>query len=318
MYNDIVNLPTQFLKSYEAAAIAVSFSEPVTRVYLAGMGGSSLPADIVNDYLAGIIRIEIIRDYILPKNIGPGDLVFCASYSGNTEETLEAFDDALAKKATIVALSNGGLLQKRAEEGRIPFILIPSCVQPRQAVGHFFASILAVLEKAGLIPAQKEAVTELAQWLGAQRERVEQAGKDLASKIAVGTPIIYSPTELQSSARIFKIKLNENCKIPAFFNVFPEVNHNEMVGWTRLNMQAVFVYLSTGFMHQRIRRRMDVMKEILGETISVHEVQLLGATLLKALFEAIWLGDFTTYHMAVASGVDPAPVAMVEEFKKKL
>lgn len=287
-------------------------------IYLAGMGGSALPGDLVNDYLHGQVYLRIVSDYALPANVGEGDLVLCSSYSGNTEETLAAFDDALCKKAQIVVLTHGGELAKRAKDRRVPIIRIPDCIQPRSASGHFFASIVGVLEKLGVIPSQEKAISELVPFLESRRSAQEEIGKNLAAQLIDQVPIIYGPQSLYGASRIFKIKFNENCKIQSFFDVFPELNHNEMVGFTKLLMRPAIICLKSKFMHPRILKRMVVMEGLLENKISFHSIELAGANLLQEIFDAVVIGDYTTYFLAESYGIDPTPVEMVEDFKKKL
>lgn len=290
----------------------------VGNIYLAGVGGSALPGDLVNDYLHGQVYLRIVSDYALPANVGEGDLVFCSSYSGNTEETLAAFDDALGKKAQIVVLTHGGELAKRAGKLGVPVIRIPDCVQPRSASGHFFASIVGILEKLGVISSQEKAVGELAQFLESRGSAQEEIGKNLAAQLVDQVPIIYGPQSLYGACRIFKIKFNENCKIQSFFNVFPELNHNEMVGFTKLLMRPAILCLKSKFMHPQILKRMVVTQGLLINQMSFHTIELAGSNLLQEMFDAVVIGDYTTYYLALAYGMDPAPVTMVEDFKKKL
>lgn len=321
MFKAIQSFPKQFFPSWQQAmALPLSLTRKpfVGNIYLAGMGGSALPGDLVNDYLNGQVYLRIVSDYALPANVGEGDLVLCSSYSGNTEETLAAFDDALRKKAQIVVLTHGGELAQRANKMGVPVIRIPDCIQPRSASGHFFASIVGVLEKLGVIPSQEKAISELVPFLESRRSMQEESGKNLAAKLTREVPLIYGPQSLYGASRIFKIKFNENCKIQSFFNVFPELNHNEMVGFTKMLMKPAIIYLKSKFMHPRILKRMAAMEDLLKNKISFHPLELAGANLLQEMFDAVVIGDYTTYYLALAYGMDPAPVTMVEDFKKKL
>lgn len=293
------------------------FKKP-SQYILTGMGGSVLPGDLVNDYLGGEVRLSLVSDYRLPHNIGPKDLVICSSYSGNTEETLAAFDDALRKKAQVIVLTHGGELERRAKAKTVPVIHIPECIQPRCASGYFFTSIVSVLEQLGIIPSQEKAISELVSFLESRQSAQEDIGKTLAAKLFDLVPIIYGPQSLYGACRIFKIKFNENSKIQSFFNVFPELNHNEMVGFTKMLMKPAIIYLKSKFMHPRILQRMAVMGDLLKNKMSFHSIDLAGDNLLQEMFDAVVIGDFTSYYLALAYGVDPAPVAMVEDFKMRL
>lgn len=283
------------------------------------MGGSSLPGDLVNDYFAGALRLDLIRDYELPKSAGPDDLVIAASFSGNTEETLAAFQEGLNRRCKVLALSNGGKLEGACRASSVPWIKIPDCIQPRCASGYFFASLLTLFHRLGLIEdSPKALLADLEEFLSEIQDECEAKGRELVAALGDCVPIVYAPSNLGGVARIWKIKFNENSKIQSFYNVFPELNHNEMVGFTRLLMKPALLYLESNFMHPRILRRMDVMEELLGGQLPVLRVKLRGATPLRETFEALAIGDYASYHLAQRHGVDPTPVEMVETFKKKL
>lgn len=281
------------------------------------MGGSALPADLINDFL-GNQPLQLVRDYQLPKDVRSEDWVICASFSGNTEETLSIFHDAKQRGCPTILISHGGELKKIAEEYNIPFVPIPDCIQPRCATGYFFATILALLHRCGRISNQKKTLEELQQFLLQRRDHHEVQGKELAESLAGRVPIVYGPGELYGACRIWKIKLNENCKIQSFFNVFPELNHNEMVGYSQLIMKPIILYLISQFMDPRIGKRMRVMKEVLGENIPIIEIPLAGKSLLQETFDALAVADYTSFFLAERLGIDPTPVEMVESFKKRL
>lgn len=291
---------------------------PGAKVFYAALGGSSLPADLVNDGVPNSPRMELIRDYRLPPTAGPGDLVLAASYSGNTEETLSALDDALARGCRVIALSHGGQLEAKAREAGIPHLSIPECIQPRCATGYFFASIVGIFHRLQVMESSEGMLQNLSRHLAARNEACETRGKELAAALRDRVPIVYGPTEFAGTARIWKIKFNENAKIQSFSNVFPELNHNEMVGFTRLVMSPALLFLESRFMHPRIRRRMDVMEELLAPQMPVHRLAFTGDSPLFEMFESLLMADYTTYYLAQLYGIDPAPVEMVEAFKKKL
>lgn len=288
------------------------------KFYIAGMGGSSLPGDLINDYLSGTLRFELLRDYYLPENVSQNDLLFCSSFSGNTEETLSIYREAKERKIPVVVFSHGGELKKRAIKNEDVFVPIPDCIQPRCASGHFFASFIGILDRLKVIHSHEAIISDLSAFLQAYREDMEEKGRALAKKMQERVPIIYGPSTLESACRIWKIKLNENAKTQAFYNVFPELNHNEMVGFTKIFMKATILYLKSQHMHPRVSKRMDVLEEILKRKVKFVELDLIGKSILHELFEAIVVADYASFYLAESYGVDPAPVEMVEDFKKKL
>lgn len=321
IFQTIRKFPEQFMAGLESA-MATDLGTLATRrprrIFYAAMGGSSLPADLTNDVLGEDPPLLLVRDYRLPESAGPDDWVICASFSGNTEETLGVFEAALAKGCPTIALSHGGILKSRARAESVPHVALPSCIQPRCATGYFFASLMALLFKAGRIPDPKDALTELGDYLASRQELYEKEGKCLAEGLVERIPIIYGPTELNAACRIWKIKFNENCKIQSFYNVFPEINHNEMVGFTHLLMKPALIYLISQFMAPKILTRMKVMREILEKEIPFFEISLQGKDCLQENFEALAIGDYASYFLAKSRGVDPTPVAMVEQFKRRL
>ncbi len=291
---------------------------PFRRVFLAGMGGSSFPADLVNDYLEGNPLIIPLRDYGLPDHLGAEDLLIVSSFSGNTEETLSALEAGLARRLPLAILTHGGKIKEKALEKKLPLIPIPDCIQPRCANGHFFASILGILERTGLTSSPEKDLTLLSDFLKNRRGDHERVGRELSQTLKGRVPLIYGPPGFEGTCRVWKIKINENAKVQAFANTFPELNHNEMVGLTRLVMKPVIVYLRSQWMDPRIRRRMEVMQGLLEKDIPFVSLDLQGGNRLQEMFDSLAVADYATYYLAQAYGIDPAPVAMVEEFKKSL
>lgn len=322
MYQVIRDFPHQFRVGWELASDlggSPSLSDPADRVFFCGMGGSVLVADLVNDTLQDAKRISVVREYVLPSSITSRDLVVCSSYSGNTEETLAVFADALSRKARVVVLTHGGELLERAGRRAVSALEIPACIQPRCAIGYFFGALLGILERIGWVPSgREEQLCELTRFLETERDREEHLGKELAGNLTNRVPIIYGPSSLAGTCRVIKIKFNENSKVPCFWNVFPELNHNEMVGFTRDLMPATFILLRSQFMGARIGRRMDVMKNLFRDQYPTLEIKLEGDTLLQEMFDALAVADYASYYLARGYGIDPAAVELVEDFKKQL
>ncbi len=321
IYKTLLQFPDQFLTSYQIvqeADLGDLRQKKFGRVFVAGMGGSSLPTDLVNDYLAGKISLIPIRDYQLPQNINQQDLLIGSSFSGNTEETHAAVEAGVQRGIPTVIMTHGGRLKGFALEKQIPWIRIPDCIQPRCANGFFFASLVGLLERLGLLDSQQKSLQELSLFLKERQAYHEATGKNLADALVDRIPIIYGPPQLAGACRVWKIKLNENAKIQSFYNVFPELNHNEMVGFTRLLMKPAIIYLQSQWMHPGIHKRMKAMQEMFEDKIPIHTLTLAGENALQEIFDSLGIGDFASYYLAKAYGIDPAPVEMVEEFKRKL
>lgn len=318
MYQAILSSSGQFLEGLEIAKKVSLPNKPFNSIIIAGMGGSSLAADLVNDVL-GHPYLSIVRDYGLPSWVSEKDLVICASYSGNTEETLSSFDEARKKHIPIIVLAHGGALKEQAQKKGVSFIQISEATQPRLALGYFFSSLIHILSKVREIKwdVQKN-LSDLSLFVKQRLKAQEEIGKQLAKEIKDFVPLIYAPTDLYGVARVWKIKMNENAKVQSFFNIFPELNHNEMVGFTQTLMKTAVIYLKKKSMHPQIFKRMHIMENLLKDKMPFFSVMAEGSNLLQQSFDLLSIADFTTYFLAQNYGIDPIPVHLVEEFKEKL
>jgi len=303
-----------------ALAEKIHLPETYTNLVICGMGGSVLPAEILAALHKTKVPVTIHRDYNLAPAADRQSLVICISYSGNTEETLSALQEAIEQKLTIVGISSGGQLEKICQEQHLPFVKIPSGIQPREATGYLFAALAAILANANLIDDLSADIAAVSQQLYAANGAIEQEGKKLAKKIASKIPVIYSSSPLAAVAQLWKIKFNENSKIPAFWNYFPELNHNEMVGYTGfgdvLAKYFCVIMLKDSEDHPRNIKRMDLTANIIKDDhIQVETVLFQEGPLLYKIFSSLLLASWTSYYAAIEQGIDPAPVAIVEQFK---
>jgi glucose/mannose-6-phosphate isomerase len=302
----------------------------VLNVVFAGMGGSGLPAQLLKCWPAFKVPFEIVRDYDLPSYVGEQTLVILASYSGNTEETLSALGQAEARGAQIVAMSSGGKLQQLAAEKGHSFLLIPKAEQPRYAIFAMVKAALDVLGKAGLVvesnvTGQLAAAADfLAQAVTAWRAEVPTAknpAKQLAQELMGKSVVIYSGPKLFAAAYKWKISCNENAKQVAWCNQLPEFNHNEFLGWSEQPRQKPYavVDLRSSLEHERTQKRFVVTERLLsGMRPQPHVVEVQGSNHIEQLLWAITFGDFVTLYLGILNGLDPAPVELVEKFKKEL
>ena len=318
----ILNFPKQFKVGLERTP-KLTIKKPIRGLCICGMGGSALPGSILYSWI-NIKKIDlpviVNRDYSLPHRIKKGWLVVCISYSGNTEETLSCFKEALKNKLKLVSIGSGGKLENLSKKYRIPFVKIPSGIPPRTAIGYQFGALVGILQKYGIF--SKKDVQELLVLEKINACEFENFGKKLSEKLVKKIPIIYASNQFKVAARIWKIAFNENTKIPAFWNYFPELNHNEMTGFAKFktqNSDFYFIILRDKNDHQRIKKRMHLTVEILKKTgIKGEIIDLKGKTYLEKLFNSIILGFWTSYYLAKTYKIDPVSVKLVEEFKKKL
>lgn len=287
-------------------------------ILFVGMGGSALPGDIAETFLRDISKIPVFvhKSYGLPKFVDKDSLVFAVSYSGNTEETLDAYKVARGKSCTTVAVTSGGQLRKMVESDKKPLILIPAGIQPRLAVGYQFFAILRVLQDLGIVKDNSDDIKKLVEKL--KNPEFKMKGEELATKLVEKVPIIYASDTMNVVAEMWKIAFNENCKIAAFYNYFPELNHNEMLGFTTPKANFYVIMIREDDCNRRIAKRFKITKDIISKKASTTEIVVKGESHLLKIFTAIYIGYWTAYFLALKYGVDPTPVELVEELKKKL
>ncbi len=336
MYNRIFDFPEQMA---DALAIAqkwqVSPKEiaDFRNIVVVGMGGSAIGGDLIRSYLSGklVVPFVVCRNYQLPEFVDDETLVIASSYSGNTEETLAAVDDALGRKAMIVAMTTGGMLNEVARLNGIPCLSLPSGLQPRAALGYSFIPLLVLLEKLGILKDVSKDVNSTIEWLKHERElhiedlpASDNAAKFVATHVHGKIPIIYcGPTLTDSVGVRWKGQLCENSKTLAFVNQYAEFNHNELVGWSErikpLAKHFVVIQLHDADDHPRIKRRMDIVRELIEKLgVTVIEIESTGETPLQRMFSLIQYGDFVSYYLAILNEVDPTPVDAIEKLKKAL
>tara|TARA_B100002003_G_scaffold146367_1_gene135509 strand:- start:1236 stop:2087 length:852 start_codon:yes stop_codon:yes gene_type:complete len=283
------------------------------------MGGSALPGAILKSYLTKNFKIpiEINKNYQLPENITSKTLVFAISYSGNTEETVDAFRQANRKSCQLIAISTGGKLEELAKKLNKDFIKVPSGIQPRSAYGYLFFPILRVLQDSGLIPNQEKYVKELIEKL--KKDIYKKSASDISERLLGKIPIIYSSERMYAIAYKWKINFNENSKIHAFCNYFPELNHNELVGYTNPNGNYYVIIIKDEYDEMKIKKRMKLTKDLIHlKKCPVLDLELKGSSDLVKIFSTIYLGDWTSYYLSLRNKTDPTPVDIVEDLKKKL
>ncbi len=335
MYEVIYNFPAQFedgLKRAQQIDLPRWGKRQVRNIVMAGLGGSAIGGDLVRSYLANKIfnPFVICRNYTLPNWVLPSTLVFLSSYSGNTEETLSALQDALSKGAKIISITSNGEVEKISAKENIPCVRLPKGYQPRAALGYSFVPILVLLERLGLVEGEEENINQAKIFLEKNRNnyRMEaEAGKNpakmLAAKLHKKLPIIYAANDyFDTVSTRWKGQICENAKMLAFNNVFPEFNHNELVGWKVLSDyrdDLIVVILKDREDHPRIQKRMEIVKGIIEKLkVEVIEVESSGENLLSRMFSLIQLGDFTSFYLSILNEEDPSPVKVIDFLKNEL
>lgn len=307
-------------------------ADGVTAVAVLGMGGSAIGGELLAAYAQDKLRVPLLvnRSYELPAFIGPETLVFVCSYSGNTEETLAAFEDALGRGARIVCSTTGGRVGALAAERGLDVIRIPAGLPPRAALGYSFVPLLVALGRLGFLedaegelPDATAVAREAASRLSGDVPAERNAAKELSLWLEGRVPVVYgSVGRTAAIASRWCGQFSENSKLVAHRNELPEMNHNEIVGWSApgvLGRSARVVFLTDDEDHPRVARRMEVTAGMIEETgVAVRTLRGSGATRLGRMFSLVVLGDFTSFYLSMLSGVDPTPVDPIDRLKSTL
>lgn len=317
MREAILNFPKQFRFRPRIEGGKV---KKYKKYVVCGMGGSPLPTLIIKS-VRPELPIIIWRNYGLPElpdNEWKKTLVVAVSYSGGTEETIDALETAVSQNRPAAAIAIGNQLLEVARQHKVPYVRLPDTgISPRSGLGF---SLLATLKLMKLADLLKEA-RSLSQLL--KPAELEEQGKNLALKMKGRVPVIYASDRNLSVAYNWKIKFNETGKIPAFYNVFPELNHNEINGFdVREGSKAVtnwayFIFLKDEQDHARIIKRMEVTERLYHQRgLPVEVLALEGQSRLERIFRSLLLADWTAYHSALIYGLSPEGQPMVDEFKR--
>jgi glucose/mannose-6-phosphate isomerase len=299
-------------------------------IVYSGMGGSALAALLSQSWPGYDIPFEVTRNYEIPAHVSNETLFIACSYSGNTEETLSSLELAAERGANICVIAGGGKLADIAKERSYPLVILPKAEQPRYAVFYNLKALLTILDKAELLDGPKyfaeldkaadllEASSKL--WQAVVPTSKNQA-KQIALEAAGKSAVIYAGPRLAPAAYKWKISFNENAKQVAWWNQYPEFNHNEFLGWTEQPVVKPYcvIDLRSTLEHPRVQKRFSVSTKLLsGRRPEPIVVNAEGHNLIEQLLYVIMLGDFTTIYTAILNGVNPVPVDLIEKFKKEL
>ncbi len=300
------------------------------QVVVVGMGGSAIGGDFVRTFCreTAPVPVTVVRDYALPASVGEDALVIASSYSGGTEETLAAYDEAGRRGATVVAVTSGGELRRRAEHDGNAHFVIPGGMQPRAALGYSLGAMLRLAHQLGLCDISEADLDEARRVTDARAEALADLGGnpalELARSLAGKVPLVYTgPGLLEAAGVRWQTQIQENAKQLAFGNVFAELNHNEVLAWEHAlpEVQKLLhvVVLRDPADHPKIHKRMDVTKGLLApKAAGWTEVSPQGEGKLARLLSTIQLGDFMSFYLAMLMGVDPTPIETIDHLKRTL
>ena len=300
-------------------------------VLICGMGGSAIGGDLVRSLVEGAIRVPfgIVRGYDLPAYVNGDTLVILSSYSGGTEEVLSNCEQAIAAGARILAVTGGGRLGQIAKERSFPTVSFQFVGQPREALGYSALLIAGVLIKLGYVSDMKmgveeaiEVMNEMANELAPGVPSADNPAKQLAHRLKGRLPVVYGGGFLTEVARRWKGQFNENAKNWAFYENFPELNHNAIAGFrfpTEVRERITVLMLSCERNHPRIKLREQITGELLAQAgVASEVIEARGASPIAQMLSLVYLGDLTTYYLALLNEADPTEIDVLNYLKGRL
>jgi len=311
--------------------IPEKFKRRYRNVVFLGLGGSAIGADIINSYLNDEcnIPISVVRDYSIPAFVDEDSLVFATSYSGNTEETISMYKDAESRGAKIITITSGGKLEKSAEENSNLLVKIPDGLPPRCALGYSFIPALVLLFRLRIIKDKTKDIDEAVSLLRKMcKDDVglsakKNISKEIASRIHGAFPVIYASAKHMNAITVrWRGQLSENAKTLSSSHVYPEMNHNEIVGWrepSNILKKFVVITIRDKNNHPRVKARMDITNSILKKSgFKVMEVSSKGQSLFSRIMSLVYIGDFASFYLSILNKIDPTPVKRIDYLKKQL
>jgi len=313
-----------------ARQVSVSYGKP-RHIVIVGMGGSAIGGEILRDWLLDKlpIPVEVCRDYSLPAYANEDTLVFAISCSGKTEETLSAFVDAVKRGCNIISITSGGHLLSFSKKLGVPHIIVPSELPSRVTLPYLFLPLPILLEKLGVLQDTEREIQEtirivkkLGQENSPETPTRENPSKKLALELRETIPVVYGFRHYAAIARRLKTQFNENSKVPSKHDVFPELNHNEVVGWEaseEFTKRFSVVLIRDREEPPEIMHRIEATKSlVLHKASKVLEVHATGVSKLARIFSVLFVGDLTSVYLAILRNSDPTPVETINKIKEEM
>jgi glucose/mannose-6-phosphate isomerase len=328
MMNAVDRFPETFLRSRDEGEVSLTKTTgSFQSIVLMGMGGSASAADVVLDWLKALLPIPALvhREPRLPAFVNSRTLFMAISYSGETSETLAAFQEARKRGSALVGIGRGGSLAAFCNRFKAPFLQVEASLAPRAALGQLIVAAATALEKANLVRSTTRDISDAGRDLIRLRHhcRIETSlennpAKKIAEKLLGHLIVIYSLQRMSSVARRFKNQLAENSKVPAKYDLLPEAGHNEVEGWhERDNMLPVIIrdLQETAFEHSIVR----AFRATIGSASRFHpvDVSVGGRGKLSRLLSPIFLLDYVSLYLAMLRRIDPTPTTLINEYKKR-
>ncbi len=319
----VESFPEQLKKAKEIADKAIiSPSKNIQNIIITGLGGSGIGGTIVNELINDTCKVPILinKDYFLPGFADENTLLIVSSYSGNTEETLQVMSEAIARKTQIVCVTSGGKVLELAKQHQYEFIEIPGGNPPRSCIGYSLVQLIKILVQKGFAPSQlMHDVNACIELLENKKTDIKSEAELIAKKLVNQITVIYSLGTCEGVSVRFRQQINENSKALCWHHVFPEMNHNELVGWTEENKHLTVVTFHTTYDYYRTKKRYYVCKPIFEKYAKeVIEIEAKGKSKLEQFFYLINIGDWISCYIADIKGIDPVEVNVIDHLKKEL
>ena len=324
MKNLIIGFGNQLRHALEIGAntILQENKKEIRNVMITGLGGSGIGGTIVSELVAKecIVPISTNKGYDLPNYINENTLVICSSFSGNTEETLEAFEIAKANRAEIACVTSGGKLLVWAKENNLNYIQLPSAESPRTMMGYSITQLLYFLNHYGLISDKfKVELNKAATLIDDFQEEIQASAERISDHLEGKTPVIYSCDGYGGMAVRFRQQINENAKMLCWHHVVPEMNHNELVGWRNKNENLAVIFFRNDTDYIRNQKRLEINKEVISNyTSSVMEFWSKGSSMIEKTFYLINVGDHVSYILSKKNGVIAEEIEVINKLKGAL
>lgn len=320
----VQNFPTQL---HEALLIGQSYrftavKKDFANVVLTGLGGSGIGGSIVQNFVSDKLSVPFIvnKDYFLPAFVGKDSLVIVSSYSGNTEETLQAMQQALKAKATVICITSGGKIAELAKKKKLDCIMLPAGMPPRACLGYSMTQVLFVLQGMGLLDYNfKRDLNASIKQLKANSKSIQRKAATLAKKLNGTMPIIYSTAEYEGMAIRFRQQINENSKMLCWHHAVPEMNHNELVGWRDKDNSKAVIFLRDEQTYERTQYRIEINKKIIRKyTKNITEIYAEGKSYWEKIFYFVHLTDWVSVYLADMRGHNATEVKVIDFLKGEL
>ena len=338
----VAGLPEQLADAYAAAVPQIEAAvagrrlpapDAIDNIVVLGMGGSGISGDVLASVANSTlpVPVTVLKQYRAPRFVGPRTLAFAMSYSGGTEETESMAEAVVAQGASLVVVSKGGSLGALAARSGAVHVSCPDGYLPRAALGTLIAPLFATLEGVGMLPDASRWIADAHTQLASRRDRCAAGvagpanpAREIARRIARTLPIVYGGGALGAVAAMrWKCDINENAKAPAFWNTYPELDHNEICAWGQhgdvTRQLMTIVELRHGFEHERLEPRFAITRELMREAVhDILEVRAEGTGRLAQLLDLMYVGDWVSCYLALDNDVDPGPIDAIFQLKDQL